>query len=282
VARRPPWTLSTRPLADHAVTVEDLTAGYGGTPVLRNLSFAVTRGEFVGAVGPSGSGKTTLLRVLTGRAEMYGGSATVFGQPLRGGRSPRNIGYVPQLSTLQPDFPIRVREAVLLGLTDGSGHVPWFSRRERALAEALIERLGLGGLGRQPVGELSGGQLQRVLLASAMVRGGDMILLDEPTSGVDLQTRHEILGLLAELNRDGTTVILTTHDLNWVAAHLPRVLFLNGALIADGSPEDVFTAEVITATYGGRMRVLRDEGLILVADDAPVFDRLPHAEGSAQ
>jgi zinc/manganese transport system ATP-binding protein len=264
-------------MGDLAVAVDGLTAGYAGKPVLRKLSFTVEPGTFIGAAGPSGSGKTTLLRVLTGRAEIYGGSASVFGQPVRAGHAPRRVGYVPQLSSLQADFPIRVREAVALGLTDGSRPVPWFSRHERARADAIIERLGLGGLERQPVGELSGGQHQRVLLGRAMVRGGDLILLDEPTSGVDLQTRHEILGLLAELNRDGTTVVLTTHDLNWVAAHLPRVMFLNGTLIADGAPDDVFTSEVISATYGARMRVLREGGLLLVADDAPVFDTLPHA-----
>ena len=275
---RPPLTRSIPAVPEPAVAVEALTAGYAGKPVLRKLSFTVEPGAFIGAAGPSGSGKTTLLRVLTGRADIFGGSATVFGQPVRARRAPSNVGYVPQLSTLQADFPLRVREAVLLGLTDGSRPTPWFSRSEKARADDLIERLGLAGYERQPVGELSGGQHQRVLLARAMVRGGDLILLDEPTSGVDLQTRHEILGLLAELNRAGTTVILTTHDLNWVAAHLPRVMFLNGTLIADGTPDEVFTSDLISATYGARMRVVREDGILLVADDAPVFAAMPHGE----
>ena len=266
-------------MPEPAIVLDGLTAGYAGVPVLQRLSFTVERGAFVGAAGPSGSGKTTLLRALTGRAEVFGGSVSVFGQPVRTGRPPRGVGYVPQLSELQSDFPLRVREAVLLGMTDGSRRVPWFSHDERARAEAMIERLGMAGFERQPVSELSGGQHQRVLLARAMVRGGNMILLDEPTSGVDLQTRHDILGLLAELNDEGVTVLLTTHDLNWVAAHLPRVMFLNGALVADGPPDEVFTSEVISATYGARMRVLREGDLLLVADDAPVFDKIAHREG---
>lgn len=254
-----------------AVAVAGLTAGYAGKAVLHDLTFTVEPGELVCAVGPSGSGKTTLLRALTGRSQVYAGTAAVFGEQVRPGRPAHHVGYVPQLTAVQTDFPLRVREAVLLGLTSESARVPWFSRAEGARADALLERLGIAPLARQPISELSGGQQQRVLLARAMVRGSRLVLLDEPTSGVDLQTRHDVLRLLGELNADGMTVLLTTHDINWVAAHLPRVLCLNGGLVADGSPRDVFTTQVIRKTYGAHMRVIHDGDLLLVADDTPMF-----------
>lgn len=264
-------------MPDLAISVRSLTAGYVGKPVIRELTFSVEPGELVGAVGPSGSGKTTLLRALTGRSEVYGGTAEVFGEQVRRGRPARHLGYVPQLTAVQTHFPLRVREAVLLGLAADSRPVPWFSRAEHAGADKLLNRLGLAELARQPISELSGGQQQRVLLARAMVRGSRLVLLDEPTSGVDLQTRHDILRLLGELNAEGMTVLLTTHDINWVAAHLPRVLCLNGGLVADGAPRDVFTTGVIRDTYGTQMRVIRDGDLLLVADDAPMFPARPEA-----
>jgi hypothetical protein len=159
----------------------------------------------------------------------------------------------------------------LLGLTAGSRLVPWFSRAERRRAQRLLDRLGLGGLEGRHIGELSGGQQQRMFLARAMVADADLILLDEPTSGVDLKTRHDILHLLGELNADGLTILLTTHDLNWVAAHLPRVLCLHGELVADGHPMEVFTPDVLRRTYGADVRVIREGDLLFVADQTHVL-----------
>lgn len=255
-----------------AVRINDLSAGYGGPPVLSGLSLTIDQGELVCAVGPSGAGKSTLLRLLIGRARRYGGDVSVFDVPVRQGAPAQRIGFVPQMEASGDlNFPLSVEHAVLLGLAAGSRPVPWFSRDEKRRARQMLDRLGIGDLHRRALFELSGGQYQRMLLARALVSGAELLLLDEPTSGVDLRTRREILELLAELNADGLTVLLTTHDLNWVAAHLPRVLCLNKTLVADGSPTKVFTSEILESTYGAKMRIHRDGDVLLVADPEPLL-----------
>jgi zinc/manganese transport system ATP-binding protein len=252
------------------VSFTDVSAGYDGETVLRGLTWSVPRGDLVGIVGPSGAGKTTLVRTLTGQATRHAGEVRVLGEPV-GRRGSPHVGYVPQVGSVDWDFPLRVRQAVLLGATAGSARVPWFSRAERARADELLERLGLGGLGERHIRSLSGGQQQRMFLARAMIRRCEVLLLDEPTSGVDLATRHDVLHLIGELWQDGMTILVTTHDLNWVAAHLPRIALLNGTIVADGPPHQVLTEELVERTYGARMRVLRDGQRIVVTDEHPVL-----------
>jgi zinc/manganese transport system ATP-binding protein len=256
------------PLVPPAVRLSQVTAGYQGGAVLEDVSLEIRAGEFVGAVGPSGSGKTTLLRVLTAQVETYAGQVEVFGEPVRRGTAQRRVGYVPQLDGVDFTFPLTVEQTVLLGLAADSRRVPWFSAAEKRSARALLERLGLDGLGSRQIRELSGGQQQRMFLARAMVRRCDLILLDEPTSGVDLGTRHDVLHLLGELNAEGMTIILTTHDLNWVATHLPRVVCMNARILADGTPREVFTPPVLKETYGADVRVITDGEMVFVADQS--------------
>jgi len=262
-----------------ALELAGVHAGYRGQVVLHDFGLRAEQGEFLGAVGPSGSGKTTLLRLLTGRADLYAGRVRVLGQDVGRGRPPGRVGYVPQIGQVDWDFPLTVEQAVLLGLTADSRWVPWFSRAERAAAAALLERLGLAGLQRRHIRDLSGGQQQRMFLARAMIRRCELVLLDEPTSGVDLRTRHDVLHLLHELNREGMTILLTTHDLNWVAAHLPRVVCLNGTVIADGPPTEVFTPEVLRRTYDADVRVIREGDLVFVADQTHLLTAAHHARG---
>lgn len=263
-----------------ALRLDRADLGYGRRQVLTGLSITIGSGEFVGIVGPSGSGKTTLLRALLGEADVQAGTVDVVGHPVgerRGRRRPR-LGYVPQLDSVDWDFPATVEQAVLLGLAGRSAPRPWFSRVERDRARGLLDRLGLGDFARRSIRTLSGGQRQRMMLARALVYEADILLLDEPTSGVDLRARHELLHLLGELNAAGVTVVLTTHDLNWVAAHLPRVVCLNGVVTADGPPTQVFTAEVLRATYHADVHVIRDRGLVLVADSSHILHEHPSGE----
>ena len=263
---RPTVPSPTKP----AVAMRDVATGYGGVSVLRELSLHVGRGEFVGIVGPSGSGKTTLLRLLTGRAEHHHGEVEVLGRRVRHGRAPDGVGYVPQLEMIDWDFPVTVEQVVLLGDSAGSAPLPWFSRAEKRRARELLDRLGIADLRRRRIRELSGGQRQRMFLARALLRRSELLLLDEPTSGVDLATRGDMLRLLGELHHLGLTVVLTTHDLNFVAAHLPRVVCLNGEVTADGAPAEVLTPDALSRTYGAPMRVLHDRGRVVVVDDEQI------------
>lgn len=256
------------PTDDPAVELIDVTLGYGGTPVLRAATARIAAGQFVGLVGPSGAGKTTLLRALLGMVPHVEGSVRVLGQEVRGAPPP-GVGYVPQLETVDWNFPVTVEEVVLMGRAMRMGPWPWPGRQHRQQMHRLLHRLGIGGLARRHIRELSGGQQQRVFLARALISEPRILLLDEPTSGVDIKTRDEVLHLLGDLNADGVTVLLTTHELNAVAAHLPWVLCINGGIIAQGDPEEVFTAEVLSRTYGADMQVVRKDGLLLVADVAP-------------
>lgn len=268
-------------LSPAALSLDRANLGYGRTAVLNGLTVTVEAGEFIGIVGPSGSGKTTLLRALLGEAEVLAGAVHVFGRPVGHGRPPR-LGYVPQLDRVDWDFPATVEQIVLLGLAGQSSRRPWFSRVERRQAHALLDRLGLAGLERRPIRALSGGQQQRMFLARALIHRAELLLLDEPTSGVDLGTRHEVLHLLGELNDDGVTVVLTTHDLNWVAAHLPRVVCMNGIVMADGPPMEVFTPEVLRATYGADVAVIRHGDLVFVADHTHILDRSATARAASE
>jgi ABC-type Mn2+/Zn2+ transport system ATPase subunit len=146
---------------------------------------------------------------------------------------------------------------------------PWATRAERADVHRTLSRLGIADLAGRHIRELSGGQQQRMFLARALVRGPDLLLLDEPTSGVDVATRHEVLHLLEDLNHEGIAVVLTTHDLNGMAAHLPNLLCLNQSVIAAGRPHEVIVPSVLEETFGARLDVLEHLGMLVVVDGQP-------------
>jgi ABC-type Mn2+/Zn2+ transport system ATPase subunit len=239
------------------VHLDGVSFAYAAEPVLRDVSLTVRPGEFTGVVGPSGSGKTTLLRLLLGTVEPGRGRLE---------RAPGvAVSYVPQLETVNWNFPVTVAECVLMARTQGR-LAPWATRTERAEVAALLERLGIAGLGRRHIRELSGGQQQRMFIARALLRRPRLLLLDEPTSGVDVRTRHELLELLAELHRDGLAIVLTTHDLNGIAVRLPNLVALRTRLVAAGTPTEVITPAVLEQTFGARMEVYQHDGLPVVID----------------
>ena len=256
-------------MAEAVIEFEGATLSYGGTPAVENATLRVARGAFVGIVGPSGAGKTTLLRAMLGGVPSVRGRVSVLGREIRPGRPGPGIGYVPQIQTVDWNFPIPVNEVVLLGRAMRSGPWPWPRRQDTRDVARVLERLSIGDLGSRHIRELSGGQQQRVFLARALIAEPEVLLLDEPTSGVDIRTRDEVLHLLGEINAGGVTIVLTTHELNAVAAHLPEVICVNRGIIAQGLTETVFTPEVLSRTYGAEMQVVRQNGLLLVADAAP-------------
>ena len=239
------------------VRLRQVTASYGGDAVLTRIDLDLGAGEFVGIVGPSGSGKSTLLRVLLGTVQPAAGTME---RP-----AGIRIGYVPQVEQINWDFPVTVAECVLMSRVRGR-ILPWASREEKAEVARVLERLGIGDLAGRHIRALSGGQQQRVFLARALIARPDLLLLDEPTSGVDVRTRHEILHLLGELHAGGLGIVLTTHDLNGIAAHLPRLVCLNQTVIGAGSPAEVLVPEILEATYGSPMEVLEHGGMRVVVD----------------
>jgi len=245
------------PMTDPLVRFDGVSFGYGHHPVLDGVDLELRAGSFVGVVGPSGSGKTTLLRLLVGAVRPTTGTVHR--------RAGVRVAYVPQVETVNWDFPVTVGEVLAMAQI-GRRRLPWQSREERAAIEAMLERLGLGGLASRHIRALSGGQQQRVFLARALIGSPDLLLMDEPTSGVDVRTRHEILHLLETLNTAGTAMLLTTHDLNGIAAHLPELVCLNRRVLGHGAPAEVLTPAVLEATYGARMEVLSHAGMPIVVD----------------
>ena len=236
--------------------LDGVTCHYGAEPVLADVDLEIGEGTFTGVVGPSGSGKTTLLRVLLGTVKPQQGRVT----RAKG----TAVSYVPQLETVDWNFPVTVEECVLMSRT--GRRLPWPSRDERREVADLLDRLGIGGLAKRHIRQLSGGQQQRMFLARALLRRPTLLLLDEPTSGVDVATRHEVLHLLADLNAEGIGIVLTTHDLNGMAAHLPHLVCLHTRVIGVGPPREVLTPAVLEATFGARMEVLVHGGMPVVVD----------------
>jgi ABC-type Mn2+/Zn2+ transport system ATPase subunit len=247
----------TANIADaYLVRVAAASFGYDGQAVLTDVDLNIGSRDFIGVVGPSGSGKTSLLRLLLGTVRAQRGTISR--------RAGLTVSYVPQLETVNWNFPITVAECVLMARTRRT--LPWPSRAERADVAGILDRLGIGHLGHRHIRELSGGQQQRMFIARALLRQPQLLLLDEPTSGVDVATRHDMLHLLADLNATGVAILLTTHDLNGVAAHLPQLVALNGTVLATGTPQQVITPPVLEATFGAPMEVLEHLGMPVVLD----------------
>jgi ABC-type Mn2+/Zn2+ transport system ATPase subunit len=239
------------------VTLEHVTFGYGGKPVLTHVDHVIEAGDFTGVVGPSGSGKTSLLRLVLGTEKPQHGSVRRAADVA--------VSYVPQLETVNWSFPVTVEQCVLMSRKTRRV-LPWATREEKADVAAVLERLSIGDLAQRHIRHLSGGQQQRMFIARALLRRPRLLLLDEPTSGVDVATRHEVLHLLDDLNREGLAILLTTHDLNGMAAHLPHLVALNNRIVATGAPADVIVPDVLEQTFGARMEVLQHLGMPVVVD----------------
>jgi len=243
--------------AEVLVECAHITCAYDSTVAVHDAHVTIYRQDFLGIVGPSGSGKTTLLKAILGAVTPVEGHVTK--------KPGLRMGYVPQVESVDWNFPVTVLEVVAMTRTAGR-LFPRITSDEREAALHVLNRLGLGGLENRHIRELSGGQQQRVFVARALFHRPELLVLDEPTSGVDVRTRHEVLHLLADLHEEGMSIVLTTHDLNGLAAHLPRVVCMNTHVIADGSPIDVLNSDVLEQTYGAPMEVLVHGGMPVVLE----------------
>ena len=224
------------------VEVDGAATGYGGGIVLHGLSFAVERGQRVGVLGPNGGGKTTLFRLLLGELPVRAGTRRV------GGR----VATVPQTERSRLDYPVSALDVVLMGTLAAR---PWWrppTRADRATARAALERVGLSDRAAATFGELSGGQRQRVLVARALVQHGEVLLLDEPLTGVDARSAVRLLDLIDELAAEGRAILISTHDVDQTR-RWDRVLCLNGHQVAYGPPDATLTRDVLQGTYGHQL-----------------------------
>lgn len=226
--------------------------------VIENTSFTINRGEYVGIVGPSGSGKSTLLKLLLGLIKPKTGKIHLHVE--------HSIGYVPQLETIDWYFPVVADQVIAMGIRQRGITYPWLTSKEKNAIQKLLNQLLLTEVSGRHIKDLSSGQQQRVFLARALIDQPDILLLDEPTSSVDIKTRDVILHLLETLQKQGLTIVITTHDLNSVAAHLPRVICFNKIMIADGHPQKIFTKKILDQTYNSDFMVIKQKNQILITD----------------
>jgi ABC-type Mn2+/Zn2+ transport system ATPase subunit len=253
------------PVPCEVLRVENLTVAYNGRMALRDVTFTVLGGERVAVVGPNGAGKSTLFKAIVGLLPPESGRVEVFGCKPHQERV--SIGYVPQREDVDLTFPVTVGDVVMMGRV---AHIGWLrrpSRRDREAVRRALEQVGLAELANRPLGELSGGQVQRAFIARALAQEAPLLLMDEPFAGVDAASEEAILGLLDRLRQQRVTVLLATHDLQMAAEWSDRVLLLNGEVVAYGPPGDALCPATLRRVYGGQLTVWEHErGAILLGD----------------
>jgi zinc transport system ATP-binding protein len=242
------------------VELEDVDVDFGAGPVLERINLTVEPGDFLGLIGPNGSGKTTLLRVILGLLPPTRGTVRLFGHPPAAFRQWGRLGYVPQRATLDRSLPVTVREVVATGLLPSLGLFGRLSASARERITAVLSQVGMAAQAGARIGVLSIGQQQRVLIARALVSKPELLILDEPTGGVDPEAQTSFYALLHHLNRErDVTLILVSHDIGVVAKEVTKLACLNRRLVFHGRPGDFLSDTALTALYGPAVRVIRHE-----------------------
>ncbi|MCR4667886.1 MAG: metal ABC transporter ATP-binding protein [Clostridia bacterium] len=230
------------------ITVRDLSLGYDAQSIAEGIGFVLNAGDYLCVVGENGSGKTTLMKTLLGLQEPLGGQILV-----GDGLKKNEIGYLPQQTVVQKDFPASVREIVLSGCQGRCGSRPFYSKEEKRLAEENMQRMGIAGLAGRCYRELSGGQQQRVLLARALCAARKIILLDEPVSGLDPKVTAEMYSLIGDLNREGVTVIMISHDIAAAVRYASHILHI-GSKVFFGTRDEYLESDA------GKLFLAQQEG----------------------
>jgi zinc/manganese transport system ATP-binding protein len=243
--------------------VEGLDVSIAGRMILRDVNFRIDHGEFTGLIGSNGAGKTTLLRVILGVQEATRGRVSVHGQTLT--RSNSSVGYVPQKVLFEPDLPVRVRDFVALGLDGGTFGVARRSRHSFELVDEMLEAVEASKLSNRRIGSLSGGEQQRVLVAHALVRKPELLLLDEPLASLDPGSAQEIIQLLhTVVVKQQVAVLMSAHEMNPLLPVMDRVVYVANGRVASGTTEEVVRSDVLSELYGHHVDVVRVHGRVLV------------------
>ena len=224
-----------------------LTVAWGGRPVLWNVDLRLPAQGMSAVVGPNGAGKSTLIKAALGLAPVLTGQVRLLGEPAA--RVRRRIAYMPQRNSVDWDFPASVRDVAAMGLYGRVGWLRRLGKRHLEAADAALERVGLVDFRHRQIGRLSGGQQQRVFLARALAQEAELLLLDEPFSGIDAASEAAILGVLAELEREGRHIVCIHHDLGTVAAYFDHVTLLNAVVVASGPPAEALAEDTLRRAY---------------------------------
>jgi zinc/manganese transport system ATP-binding protein len=245
------------------LAVDQVSVSLAGRQILDNVSFTVGPGQFTGLIGPNGAGKTTLLRVILGLQRPTAGSVAVLGRPLS--RRNPSIGYVPQKVLLDPDMPMRARDIVALGLDGNRFGIPLSSQARREAVREMLHAVDAERFADARVGNLSGGEQQRVLIAHALISRPQLLLLDEPLANLDIGSVQEIISLLARIAAtQRVAVLLSAHEMNPLLPVMDRIVYLTGGRAASGTTAEVVQAEVLSRLYGQHVDVLHVHGRVLV------------------
>jgi len=245
------------------LVVDGVSVRLSGREILRDVGFAMRQGEFTGLIGSNGAGKTTLLKVILGLQPPSAGTVRVAGQARW--RRAGAIGYVPQKISLDPDMPLRARDLVGLGLDGQRPGLPWPSARRRALIDDMLQAVGAARFADARVGNLSGGEQQRVLIAHALISRPRLLLLDEPLANLDIASEQGVVTLLGQVAKDQQiAVLISAHDMNPLLPVMDRLVYLAGGRAASGTTDEVVRTDVLSALYGQHVDVIRVHGRILV------------------
>ncbi|MFN2215424.1 MAG: metal ABC transporter ATP-binding protein [Anaerolineales bacterium] len=251
--------------------INHISVGYGGMPVLEDVSFHVQHGDRVAIVGPNGAGKSTLFKALVGLLPLNEGEIFIHSLPL--GHHLDCVAYVPQRGEVDWKFPATVADVVMMGRFGKMGWLAAPRRKDWEVVHTSLKHMGIDSLAGKHIGDLSGGQQQRVFLARALAQEPHIFLMDEPFTGVDTITQEATLNLLDHLQKEMVTVLISTHDLNLAASRFDNVLLLNHRIYGFGSAEEVFTTERLSQAFGSHILAMENSSL-LVDDCCPPGEEL--------
>jgi manganese/iron transport system ATP-binding protein len=253
--------------------VHKISARYDGRFALEDITFHLHAGERVAVVGPNGAGKSTLFKVVAGVLQPSNGEVNIFGSMPRGHVC---IAYIPQRSQVEWNFPVSVADVVMMGRIAKLGPLNWPKKRDWEHVQHALETVELADLSKRQISQLSGGQQQRMFIARALAQEAELMLMDEPLSGLDTPSQEGILTLLDQLKGQNVTVMVATHDLEQAAQHFDRIMLLNRRLIGFGPPEQILQTEKLIQAYGGRLRSVDGAEVLAVDDCCDEGDELAH------
>lgn len=247
------------------ISLKKINFSYKNEKVLKNISFDVVRGDYLGLIGPNGSGKTTLLKIMLGLLPPESGTISLFGEDLSKFRDWKKIGYIGQKATnFDTSFPLSVKEVVSLGLYASKKFPKLFNGSDAERIKKALQRTGMDDFSAKKISELSGGQQQRVFISRALVTDPELLVLDEPTTGVDKETQDNFYALLADLNsNDNITIVIVSHDISYITKHVNKVACLNQTLLFHGSHREFCSSGVIDKVLGHEKHIVCHDNHIM-------------------